>query len=830
HIGRAVLANETIENLLINSEELSFGKPTTSGHRGKADVALLDASDEQLEGISQRGELSLSLEEMREIQAHYAAKQREPTACELETLAQTWSEHCKHKTFAGRVHFTGADGKVDEYENLLKETVGAATTELARPFCVSVFVDNAGIVTFEGDMNVAIKVETHNHPSAIDPYGGAGTGIGGVIRDILGVGLGARPIANTDCFFVGPQDLPADECPKGTLHPKRILKGVVAGVRDYGNRMGIPTVNGGVWFDEAYTSNPLVYAGTVGLIPNKFAFKKNNPGDLIVSVGGRTGRDGIHGATFSSAELTEDSETLSASAVQIGDPITEKRVLDCLLAARDRGLYGGLTDCGAGGYSSAVGEMAEECGAEVELDKVPLKYPGLASHEIWISEAQERMVMAVPPQHEAELTELFEAEGVEVSVIGKFTDTGKLLIKDRGEEVAELDMKFLHDGCPRPVRTAVWNPEVLPDPGCPRPDDFGEALTDLLSMPNIASKEWIIRQYDHEVQGMSVIKPLVGEESDGPGDAAVLQPLPESRRGLVISCGANPRYGLIDPYAMALSAIDEAMRNAVAVGGDPDFTAILDNFSWGNCEKSDRLGSLVLAAKACYDGAMAYGTPFISGKDSLNNEYRVDGVSKPIPPTLLITALSQMPDIAHAQTMDAKTAGNALFLVGETKSELGGSHYHVLNGLEGGRVPQPVLATAPNWLRVLFRAHRSGLVSACHDLSEGGLAVAVAEMGFAGNRGIEVDLAKLEVVGDQPADSDTDALLLFSESATRLLVEVTPECEADFRTVLDGVPLTAIGKITDSNRLVVRGVQGETLIDLPNQTLRAAHAGNGGNA
>jgi len=830
HIGRAILANETIENLAIDSEGLSFGKPSTHGVRGSKDVPLLSASDTELESISTDGVLSLSLLEMRAIQKHYADLGREPTACELETLAQTWSEHCKHKTFAGRVHFTGADGKVEEFDNLLKETVAAATHELGRPFCVSVFVDNAGIVTFEGDMDVCIKVETHNHPSAIDPYGGAGTGIGGVIRDILGVGLGARPIANTDCFFVGPQDMSDEDCPKGTLHPRRILRGVVAGVRDYGNRMGIPTVNGGVWVDEAYTSNPLVYAGTVGMIPHRFAEKQNNPGDLIVSVGGRTGRDGIHGATFSSAELHEDSETDSASAVQIGDPITEKRVLDCLLAARDRGLYGGLTDCGAGGYSSAVGEMAEECGAEVELDKVPLKYPGLSSHEIWISEAQERMVMAVPPQHEAEIRELFESEGVEVSVIGRFTDSGKLVIKDRGEQVAELDMKFLHDGCPRPVRTAEWKPEPVADPGCPKPDDFNGALLGLLAMPNIASKEWIIRQYDHEVQGMSVVKPLVGEKSDGPGDGAVLQPLPDSRRGLVITCGANPGYGLIDPYAMALSAIDEAMRNAVAVGGDPDCTAILDNFSWGNCEKADRLGSLVLAAKACYDGALAYGTPFISGKDSLNNEYRVDGVSRPIPPTLLITALSQMPDIAHAQTMDAKEAGNRLFLVGETKEELGGSHYFAQAGLEGGDVPKPSLEHSPNWLRALFRAHRSGLVRACHDLSEGGLAVAAAEMAFAGERGIHLDLAALTVAGEPSKQSDLDALKLFSESATRLLVEVAPENETDFLTVLDGTPVAAVGSITDDRRLIVRDGEGNSLIDLDTETLRAAHAGTGGHA
>ncbi|MDP6520941.1 MAG: phosphoribosylformylglycinamidine synthase subunit PurS, partial [Planctomycetota bacterium] len=627
-IGRRILANVTIEDLLLNREDLPYAAPPEAAFRGRVEVPLADLADEALLAISTDGGLSLSLDEMRAIRDHFTGLSRAPSACELETLAQTWSEHCKHKTFAGRVEMV-ENGATRHIENLFKETIRAATEELDKPWCVSVFHDNAGIVRFEGDWDLAFKVETHNHPSAIDPYGGAGTGIGGVVRDILGVGLGARPIANTDAFFVGPTELPPEQVPVGCMHPRRILRGVVAGVRDYGNRMGIPTVAGGVWFHEGYTANPLVYAGTVGLIPAGMADKSVAPGDAILAVGGRTGRDGIHGATFSSVELHEESETTSSSAVQIGDPITEKRVLDGLLRARDRGLYRAVTDCGAGGFSSAVGEMGEECGARVDLDKVPLKYPGLTPEEVWISEAQERMVLSVPPEKLAECVAVFEAEDVEAAVIGEFTGTGRLVLAAHGECLADISMDFLHGGVPGPTRRGEWATpaaslgESLDGAVPPPAADHGATLLALLAAPDIASKEWIVRQYDHEVQGMSALKPLVGPRGDGPGDGSVLQPLAHSRRGVAIAVGACPRFGVLDPYAMACAAIDEALRNVVCAGGDPGQTAILDNFSWGNCDKPDRLGSLVLAAEACRDAALAYGTPFISGKDSLNNEYRV---------------------------------------------------------------------------------------------------------------------------------------------------------------------------------------------------------------
>jgi phosphoribosylformylglycinamidine synthase subunit PurSL len=825
-IAARILANDTIEDVSIDGEGLPFGRPPAAPQHGRVEVPLRELDDEALLAISQEGALSLNLVEMHAIQAHYRELDREPTACELETLAQTWSEHCKHKTFAGVVELEACDPWPDggRYENLLKQTIKHATVTLDKPWCISVFHDNAGIIAFDGDWDVCFKVETHNHPSAIDPYGGAGTGIGGVIRDILGVGMGAEPIANTDSFFVGPPDYPVEQLPRGCMHPRRILRGVVEGVRDYGNRMGIPTLNGGVWYDEGYVANPLVYAGTVGLMPRWAATKEVQPEDAIVVVGGRTGRDGIHGATFSSIELHEESEMVSSAAVQIGDPITEKRVLDALLQARDLKLYRAITDCGAGGLSSAVGEMGEHCGALVHLHSVPLKYPGLTPEEIWISEAQERMVLAVPTENIEECLEIFESEDVEAAVIGTFTDTGRLVLKYHQEYVADMSMEFLHDGTPKPTRTAKWVGPGHADPGVPACEDVHATLLKLVGAPNTASKEWIVRQYDHEVQGRNVLKPHVGVKADGPGDGAVLRPLADSTKGIAIPCGANPRYGLIDPHRMALAAIDEALRNAVAVGGDPGHTAILDNFSWGNCDKPQQLGALVLAAEACRDAALAFETPFISGKDSLNNEYRVGDESIAIPPTLLISALARVPDVRQVVTMDLKSAGNLLFLVGLTSAELGGSEYFRSLGLEGGRVPAPDLQLAPEIFRALHRAITSGCVRACHDLSEGGLAVAAAEMAFAGGLGLDLDLARVPSTG-LPSDCDPDATALFSESTTRFLVEVEPEQQGAFEAALDTLPFALVGRVRSDEVLELRSSRGEPLARFSITELRDAHQG-----
>jgi phosphoribosylformylglycinamidine synthase len=801
-----VLANDAIESLitippsldhLAISQEYSFRLIT---------VPLRDMADDALVGISRTAQLSLSLPEMKAIQAYFRDLGRDPSDVELETLAQTWSEHCSHKTLKGRI-----DSRGRRYDNLLKETIFAATQELRRrlgpdDWCVSVFEDNAGVVRFDDRHNVCFKVETHNHPSAIEPYGGANTGLGGVIRDLLGTGLGAQPICNTDVFCFAPPGVDSADVPPGVLHPRKVISGVVAGVRDYGNRMGIPTVNGAVCFDRRYLANPLVFCGTVGVIPADRCHKEAKAGDLIVALGGRTGRDGIHGATFSSAELTSQSEKVSGGAVQIGNAITEKKLLDVLLQARDRGLYHAVTDCGAGGFSSAIGEMGERLGATVHLERAPLKYAGLSYTEIWISEAQERMVLAVPPGNWNILKAVCESEDVEATVLGTFEATGKLRLYFQDEKVADLDMHFLHHGRPpvvrqamSPLRTDCSSPQVKEG------IDLTHVLLRILSSPNVCSKEWIVRQYDHEVQGRMVIKPLVGLHDDGPGDAAVITPVLGADAGLAIGCGLNPRYGDIDPYAMAAAAVDEAARNVIAVGADPARVALLDNFCWGNTDRPEVLGSLVQAAEACRDTALAYGMPFISGKDSLNNEFHSANTHLVIPPTLLISAMGRVPDVRKCVTMDLKLPGNLLFLIGTTREEMGGSHFHLVNGLEGSTVPRPNLEVALRIFQILHEAIRNGWVRSCHDLSEGGLAVALAEMAFAGGVGVDVTLPA--------ADGLSDATLLFSESTTRFVIEVAPEHAAAVERCFAGAPLARIGQTVSKPCLRIAGHGGNGIVE-----------------
>ncbi|HTN77517.1 MAG TPA: phosphoribosylformylglycinamidine synthase subunit PurL [Pirellulaceae bacterium] len=830
-LSKKILANDSIEQLIagpLTIERIDFGTPAPF----QLNVApIRELNDAELVALSKQWQLSLTLVEMQTIQAHFREQNREPTDAELETIAQTWSEHCSHKTLAGKVRYRDEHGE-HTFQNMLKETIFAATQQIRKQqgqhdWCVSVFKDNAGIVKFDDENHVCFKVETHNRPSAIEPYGGANTGVGGVIRDTLGTGLGAKPICNTDIFCFAPPNTPVSELPPGVLHPRRIMRGVVSGVRDYGNRMGIPTVNGAIYFDPRYVGNPLVFCGNVGLIPVDKAEKEVQPNDYIVSIGGRTGRDGIHGATFSSAELTHESERISGGAVQIGNAITEKMAMDVLLLARDRGLFNAVTDCGAGGFSSAVGEMGEETGAEVWLDRAPLKYAGLTYTEIWISEAQERMVFAVPPAKWEAFHTLCASEGVEATIIGQFKDHGRLILKYQDHQVADVTMAFLHKGRPPVVRDAVYNvPAVEPFtlPAAPLP--YGDLLVKLLGSLNIASKEWVIRQYDHEVQGGSVIKPLVGVANDGPSDAAVVRPVLSSRRGLVIGCGMNPRYGEFDAYHMATSAIDEAVRNCVAVGADPSHIAVLDNFCWGYTDRPETLGSLVRAALGCHDAAIALQTPFISGKDSLNNEFSyvaADGQRQTIsiPPTLLISALGQVADVAKCVTMDLKSPGNKLYIVGVTKNELGGSHLGLVAGLTGGRVPQVNFELADEIFDCIHGAIHAGRIRACHDLSEGGLAVALAEMAFAGGCGASVDISRLPHELDDLSRHEAIAALLFAESNSRFLCEVPAEHAAQFEVRLAEVPFARIGEVTAGDRLVL-SYDGAPLIDADLATLKAA--------
>jgi len=802
-----ILANDAIEKVIIGPLDFRHLEVGSPYEFQLVLVLIREMDDAALERLAIEGQLYLSLVEMQTIKAHFVSLGRDPTDVELETIAQTWSEHCSHKTLAGRIRYRDPSGE-RTFKNMLRETIFAATEEIRQragddDWCVSVFEDNAGVIRFDENNNVVFKVETHNHPSALEPYGGANTGIGGVIRDPMGTGMGAKPICNTDVFCFAPPDTNPEEIPAGVLHPRRVMEDVVSGVRDYGNRMGIPTVNGALYFDPRYLANPLVYCGNVGLIPHDMSFGEVGPGDLVVAVGGRTGRDGIHGATFSSAELTHQSDSLSGGAVQIGNAITEKMVLDVLMVARDRGLYSAVTDCGAGGFSSAVGEMGEKIGAEVWLERIPLKYEGLSYTETWISEAQERMTLSVPEDKWEELHRLCKSEGVEATVIGQFVPSGRLVLKYNDNQVADLSMEFLHEGRPPVVREAVYQPPAVEKLTIPEKEtcDHTDQLQRILGSLNVASKEWVIRQYDHEVQGGSAIKPLVGVGNDGPGDAAVVRPLLDSQRGIVISCGMNPHYGDLDTYWMAAAAIDEAVRNCVAVGADPARIAILDNFCWGATDRPETLGSLVRASLACYDMATVLGTPFISGKDSLNNEFRPEGAQEPIsiPPSLLISAIGQVDDVSRCVTMDFKAEGNYLYQVGTTHDEMGGSHFALVESLSGGQVPEVDAELAKQTFAALHQAIDAGLVRACHDLSEGGLAVAAAEMAFAGGLGARISLAEVP----RGQDVSPTAVLLFSESNTRFLVEVTEENAGRFEAILDGVPHALIGEVADTGKLEI---------------------------
>ncbi len=793
----------------------------------KQEIELIELNEKELAELSSKMLLSLNEKEMKEIQEYFKDKNRNPSQAELETLAQTWSEHCKHKIFNSAINYKEIllNGEIKEkrFENLFKETIKNTTTKLMKDnnWLISVFSDNAGIISLNEEFDIAFKVETHNHPSALDPYGGANTGIGGVIRDILGVGLGAKPIANTDVFCFGNFDLKKEEMPENLLHPKRIFKGVRAGVRDYGNRMGIPTINGAILFDDRYLGNPLVYCGTIGLIPKGMHEKKALKGNKIVAIGGKTGRDGIHGATFSSTELNEET---ASTVVQIGNPIEEKKMTDVLLQARDKGLYNCITDCGAGGFSSAIGEMAEELGCIVQLEKAPLKYKGLKPWEIWISEAQERMILSVPEENVKEFLELSEKEDVEAVVLGEFTDTKKLEVFFEEEKIIDIEMEFLHNGFPRIEKNAVWKEKELTEE-FNEPEVFDEVLLKLLAMPNIASKETTIRMYDHEVQGTSVIKPLMGKENDSPSDASVIKPLFESNEGVCVSNGINPLYGDIDCYAMAESAIDEAIRNLICVGGQINHIALLDNFCWGSPSEK-KLADLVRSSIACRETALIFKTPFISGKDSFYNEFKLNDKTISIPSTLLISAVGVMPNALKRISMDLKEKNNLIYLVGATKNELGGSHFLKLQNKTGKNAPEVNAIEARkayeklSELTLIGEKNSERIIRSMHDCSEGGLAVAVAEMAFGGMLGIKIDLRKIFFEGNEKEKSNS--VLLFSESNSRILVEVPFKFKDKFESIMQGSIFSEIGFVSGNENMEVTGLNEEKIINSDLSELKKA--------
>ncbi len=752
---RRVIANAVIERWAVHRIEPVF-------HPGSHDVPaatvipMRGVDEAGLDALNAARSLALDRQELIAIREHFTTRGRDPFDVELETLAQTWSEHCAHKTFRAAITHDGTD-----ITPLLRQ-LRDSTERIGAKYVRSAFVGNAGIVSFTEGETLALKAETHNHPSAVEPFGGANTGVGGVIRDVLGTGH--RPIAVTDVLCFGPTDLAPETLPSGTLHPRRIRQGVVAGVADYGNKIGLPTVAGAVLYDHEFTTNPLVFCGCIGTAAEREPPSGPHPGDRIILIGGATGRDGIRGATFSSAAMDATTGEVAGASVQIGDPITEKLLIDVLDGAEH--LWTAITDCGAGGLSSAIGEMAETIGADVELDAVPLKYPGLQPWEIWLSEAQERMVLAVAPDHVDELRRRCRLHRVELSDVGEFTGTGDLVVRFAGEVVLHLPTGFLHDGRPQRRMAAVATASPTTPVGR-HVDDPRATLLVLLAHPNIASKAAVVHRYDHEIGGATLVRPLAGDHDQGHADGVVLA-RPEEDHGIAVGIGVNPWYGLHDPQAMAAVAVDEAIRNVVAVGADPDRVALLDNFSWGDPREPTTLGALVAAVAGCCTAAEAFSSPFVSGKDSLNNTYSgTDGHRHAVPPTLVVTAVAHVPDVNRCVTPELVRPGNVLLLLGVTGEHFAGSHLDLLTdthrspATDSGITPQLDRA-APARYRALHQAIRSGIVAACHDVSEGGLAVTLAEMCIASQLGVSIDsLPHADV-----------ATALFSESAGRLVVEV----------------------------------------------------------
>ncbi len=831
------LANKLIQRISVKSHEKFMadrGMDTIVpkvqlNTRAQSDEVSLNLPEEELlklgkEGIPEsdckkgarkcgrRGPLALDKESLEVIKKYFEKEKRPPRDIELESLAQTWSEHCKHTIFAAKID--------DNEEGIYKGFIKKATQEIRKnkgekDFCVSVFKDNAGGIIFDEEWVIADKAETHNSPSALDPFGGAITGIVGVNRDCIGFGKGAKPIINKYGFCVGEPD---DEEPiyrdkkleNPALSPKRILEGIVEGVNQGGNCSGIPTPQGFVYYHKNYKGKPLVFVGTIGLIPKEIngkpAWEKGaKKGDKIVMLGGRVGMDGIHGATFSSEALTAHSP---ATAVQIGDPITQKKMSDAIIKeVRKKNLYNSITDNGAGGLSCSVAEMAKECGGcEVQLEKVPTKYPNMAPWQIWISESQERMTLAVPPEKIEELQKIMEKHGVEISVIGEFTDSGRCIVKYNNEKIMDLEMNFLHDGLPRKELKTKYDLPKNPKPDFEQPEDLTETLHKMLSRPNIRSHEFISTQYDHTVQGGAVLGPLQGKGKVN-APASITKPLPESEKGVIFSQGINPTYSFIDTYHMAACAIDTAVRNIIAVGGTLEHMALMDNFCWCSSNEEQRLGELKSAAQACYDYAVAYGAPYISGKDSMFNDftgYDKDGneIKISAPPTLLISSLGVLNDVTKAVSIDPKIPGDMVYILGETKpAELGGSEYLAMHGFIGNNVPKVDINNSIKLYKKFTDATEKRLIASALSPSFGGLGAALAKKAIAGQLGMELDLSPLLTGLEEHPRIDN---ILFSETQARMVVTVAPEKAVEFETLFKDIPHYRLGKITNDKNFIIK--------------------------
>ena len=796
----------------------------------QADIVNLDIPEEELlklgkQGIpdkdgTRRGPLALDKESLDVIKDYFTKEKRQPTDIELESLAQTWSEHCKHTIFAA---------KIDENdEGLYKGLIKKATQDIrnqkgSKDFCVSVFKDNSGGIEFDENWIVTDKAETHNSPSALDPFGGAITGIVGVNRDTIGFGKGAKPVINKYGFCVGnPDDTETiyrdKELKNPALSPKRILQGVVDGVNAGGNQSGIPTPQGFIYFNERYKGKPLIFVGTIGLIPKEINGepsweKKAQKGDLVVVAGGRVGQDGIHGATFSSEALTSGSP---ATAVQIGDPITQKKLSDAIIKeARQLNLYHSITDNGAGGISCSIAEMAKECGGcEVDLDKVPLKYPNLDPWKIWISESQERMTLAIPPDKAEEFMNLMEKRGVEATIVGEFNDSGRCVVNLNGSKIMDLDMNFLHDGLPRKTLKTSYTREKHVEPTFNQPQNLTETLLQMISRPNITSFDFISRQYDHTVQGGAVLGPLHGKGKVN-SPASVTKPLMTSDKGVVCSQGLYPTYSDIDTYHMTACSIDTAIRNVIAIGGTLDRMALLDNFCWCSSNDPERLGQLKASAQACYDYATKYSTPYISGKDSMFNDFQgYDKNGNPIrisvPPTLLISSIGVIDDVTKSVSLDTKFAGDLIYILGETKNELRASEYFFMQDPAsiGNNVPQVDADFSINLYRLFEEAVNKRLIASSLSPSHGGIGAVLAKKTIAGQLGMEIDLTKV------PAKNiDREDFLLFSESQSRFVVTVAPQNQKAFEELFKDIPFALIGQVREDQKFIIKGFDNKELIN-----------------
>ncbi len=847
------------EKFLQNKRFKNYQFPEVKLGTKKVQVYDLNVSDEELEALSLRNTWALSLDEMKHIQSYYkkneVQEQRkrkglpvEPTDVEMEILAQSWSEHCKHKIFASNINYS--QEKIQGFksiekkrvEGLFKSFIKRATSDVQEKrqldWLISVFSDNAGIVRFDSNIDVCVKVETHNSPSALDPYGGALTGILGVNRDILGCGQGARPIANTDVFCFADGDLTrrvSKPLPRKLLHPSRVFKGVHKGVEDGGNKSGIPTVNGAIHFDDDYAGKPLVYCGTVGVLPQKLNSgadtfgKRQKAGDVIVVIGGSVGMDGIHGATFSSMELTEGAP---ATVVQIGDPITQKRVSDFLMEARDKELFTSLTDNGAGGISSSIGEMAElSHGARIDLSKNPLKYPGLAPFEIMISESQERMSLSVDKNKLDEFLSLCKRRGVQAAVLGEFTDTGFLDVYYKDELVASLDLAFLHDSLipmelkahwNGPQERSFWHEEKEVKSFNDSAQFIRESFLEILSRPNIKSKEKWVRQYDHEVQASTIIKPFMGKSSHGPNNAGVVWMAPhggEGKRALAISCGMCPQISHIDTYVMTQYAIDEAVRNFIANGGNVEKAALVDNFCWPdpiesskNPDGAHKLAQLVRSCEALYDTALVYGMPFVSGKDSMKNDFHgkdenSQQIKISIPPTLLITAIADIDDCEKITTSDFKEEGELIFVIGSCNyQKINASEFSRLYFKEEQEVEEVHLEKNYSLYQKINELQRKKILRSVHDISDGGVATALFESCLGNNLGAEIKINE----GLNPF------ALLFNESSGRFLVSLKREDCDTFLQIIEGHQYLELGRIVNDSSIKINLPQSQLSLSLEN--------------